>query len=220
MINTLNFELFLIRHGESEVNVQPDLMGQTSNVLLTEKGKHQATLLGEYFKKKDIFFDEVFSSTYIRAKDTAEISMGVLGIDKSVIVLTDCLREYSAGEWTGASRKVTLTPEVTYKMMALGQTFQPPGGESMHQVERRASGWLEDTLIYNKDFQNRCKNRPHKTKVAVFSHGLTIKCLMHYIMGFDQIMTWRVNIDNTSISRFVFKDAWFVQSINERPHLD
>jgi broad specificity phosphatase PhoE len=135
------------------------------------------------------------------------------------IVLSDDLREYSAGDWTGASRKATLTQEVVHRMTALGQTFQPPGGESMNQVERRASAWLEDNLMYNIDFHTRCSNRPHRTKVAIFSHGLTIKCLMHYIMGFDQLLTWKISVDNTSISHFTFKDAWFVNAINNCPHL-
>lgn len=219
MINSLNFEICLIRHGESEVNVQPDLMGQTANIALTQKGKHQAQLLGEYFKNKNEFFDEVYSSTYVRAHDSSKISMGVLGIVPESIILTDQLREYSAGEWTGASRAATITPHIINRMNMLGQTFQPPGGESMHQVERRAAGWLEDTFIYNSDFHDRCKSRPHRTKIALFSHGLTIKCILHYVMGFDQMMTWRVDIGNTSITRLVFKDCWYVKSINECPHL-
>lgn len=217
MINPLKFELLLIRHGESEVNVQPDLLGQTANVKLTELGKSQAKLLGEYFNRNDETFDVVCSSTYDRAVETAKIVVANSKIPNYPIEYTDCLREYSAGEWTGGSRKEIITTEVIHRMSMLGQTFQPPNGESQHQVERRVSDWLESRFLYNKEFHELCNT--YKIKVACFSHGLTIKCLLHYIMGFDQNFTWKVDIKNTSITRLYFNDGWYVKSINDCSHL-
>ncbi len=49
---------------------------------------------------------------------------------------------------------------------------------------------------------------------------MTIKCLLHHIMGFDKHLTWKVTIDNTSVSRLHFgKDGWRILSINDSAHL-
>lgn len=218
MINSFKFELLLIRHGESEVNVQPDLLGQTANVKLTELGKSQAKLLGEYLARNNEIPDIVCSSTYDRAAETARITMANLGSPNYPIEYTDALREYSAGEWTGGSRKEIITPEIVYRMNMLGQTFQPPNGESQHQVERRMSDWLESRFLYNKEFHELCDTYK-SVRVAWFSHGLSIKCLLHYIMGFDQSFTWKIDIKNTSVTKLYFNDGWYVKSINDCSHL-
>lgn len=220
MINDMEFELYLIRHGQSETNVNPDHMGQTPNVPLTKLGKYQATLLGERFNKEHTAFDFVYSSPYKRALDTATIA---LGSSAGMIIKSPRLREYDAGKWTGASRKAIITPEINLKMGYLNHNFQPPGGESLSEVERRASSWLEDCILYNPEMQKastEAKTNRRALKIAVFSHGMTIKTLLHYIMGFDKNFTWKVSIYNTSITRLTFGPVgWGLGTINDFGHL-
>lgn len=213
MLNSLNFELFLIRHGQSEINAQPDLIGQTSDVKLTKLGEQQAELLGQYFRKNGENFDLVYSSPYLRASETCRIAL-----NNNSVIYDDSLREYSAGDWIGNNINLILTSEVINKMNVLGQTFQPPNGESMNQVERRVSLWLENNFLYNQKFHSLCEKS--LVKVAVFCHGMVIKCLLHYIMGFDQSFTWKIKIDNSSVTRLLFKDGWFIKTINNCSHLD
>jgi broad specificity phosphatase PhoE len=53
-----------------------------------------------------------------------------------------------------------------------------------------------------------------------FSHGMTIKCLLHYVLGYDKSMAWKVTIDNTSISQLYFgREGWRLLSINDHAHL-
>lgn len=225
MLESFKFELVLVRHGESEVNALPDLMGQTSTVKLTEKGKTQARLLGNYFKKDKEVFDKVYCSPYVRAIHTCLIAMEASGQGGCSITQFDELREYSAGDWIGASRKATLTPDIISRMNSLGQIFQPPKGESLNQVERRVAGWLDDNLIYNKKFQQLCidsssRDPSYTVKVLVVSHGQTIKSLLHYIMGFDQSLTWKLAMNNTAVCRLLFNDGWFIKTINNCSHLE
>jgi len=220
MLHNINFNLYLIRHGESEVNVLPDQMGQTADVKLTYNGKNQAELLGKSFCNKGIFFYKLFSSPYERAMNTAEICTGNL-YDK--IISVPELREYDAGDWTGASRKETLTKEVINKMNILNQSFLPPMGESMNQVERRASKWLEDAILYNNTICDEIKSINGVggiPNIAAFSHGMTIKTLLHYIMGFDKSFTWKISILNTSVTKFHFgKNGWALDYVNDTSHL-
>lgn len=202
--------LYLIRHGQSEVNARPDEIGQSPLVNLTELGKNQALKLKKRLAEDKIYFDQVYSSPYVRALDTAKI---VCGDYFPNITTAAELREYSAGDWTGKSRSQTVTNEVKLNMANLGNGFLPPNGESLHMVQRRASDWLEQHIINNVNL-----NTP--INIGIFSHGMTIKCLLHYIMGFDQIFTWRISLDNTAITKLSFnKDGWRLITINDCAHL-
>jgi broad specificity phosphatase PhoE len=223
MLNYNEFNLTLIRHGQSTTNANPDLMGQNWDTPLSEKGKLQAEKLGKRLSKTVEGIDFVYSSHYTRAHDTARIAL--MSVPHTGIVIANDLREYEAGEWTGASRADTLTTDVKNRMGAMGHGFLPPSGESLHQVERRASLWLEENILYSQDIQERARflrdDRARPLEIYCFSHGMTIKCLLHYVMGFDQSFTWKVTIENTSITRLHFgKDGWRVNCINDHSHLD
>lgn len=221
MLDYNEFYLTLVRHGQSEVNADPDRMGQLPTVPLTALGRNQAQKLNLRFNQEHQHFDYIFSSPYLRALDTAKIAIGESN-DKRIVLAND-LREYSAGDWTNASRSHTITPTVKLRMSGLDHTFLPPNGESLSQVERRVSLWLEENIIYNKEMIEKTKEyepEGNVNNIVLFSHGMTIKCLLHHIMGFDKHLTWKVTIDNTSISRLYFgKDGWRILSINDSAHL-
>jgi broad specificity phosphatase PhoE len=103
-------------------------------------------------------------------------------------------------------------------------SFQPPNGEALIQVERRASKWLEDNILFNDDMLDEifAANQVGITpNIAIFSHGMTIKCLLHYVMGFDKNFTWRISILNTSVTKLHFdQNGWAVDFINNTSHLD
>ena len=223
MIKYNEFNLTLVRHGQSTTNEQPDLMGQTADTPLSENGKKQAELLRKRLLKENNHIDRVWSSTYKRAWDTAEIALKDVSYD--YCVAASALREYDAGDWLGASRTETLTMPVIAKMAGLGHGFLPPKGESLHQVERRASLWLEENILYNEDRMADAQERLDQGKgpmnIFLFSHGMTIKCLLHYIMGFDQSFTWKVTIENTSLTKLHYGiKGWRLLSINDHAHLN
>jgi broad specificity phosphatase PhoE len=221
MLDFNEFNLYLIRHGQSAVNVIPDQMGQASDVPLTEHGRHQATLLKQRLEKEGIHFLHAFSSDYTRAYDTAKI---VMDPHIDTVRLYHDLREYDAGDWKGSKRSELLTPQVALRMGYMNNAFLPPGGESMNQVERRVSRWMEDNILYSPSMQKDAKitreNNFPKMNIAIFSHGMTIKCLLHYVMGFDRNFTWRIVLENTSITKLVFgEEGWRLITINDHAHL-
>lgn len=224
MLEYNEFYLTLVRHGQSTTNEQPDLMGQTADTPLSENGKGQAELLRKRLLKENVHIDRVWSSTYKRAWDTAEIALKDVSRDYAIAPIYS-LREYDAGQWLGASRTETITLPVIAKMAGMGHGFLPPKGESLHQVERRASAWLEEDILYSKNIMEAAQTRKADDKdplnLFVFSHGMTIKCLLHYIMGFDQSFTWKVTIENTSLTRLHYgPKGWRLLSINDHAHLN
>ncbi len=220
MLDSHQFELYLIRHGQTDINLS-NQMGQVRSSPLNKTGEHQAQLLKQKFDKEKLVFDAVYCSTYDRAQDTARILMQDYHFPARTV---EDLKEYNAGYWLGKDRGETLTPDILFKMNALGQAFQPPNGESLNEVQRRAAKWLDDTLVYNKIWIDISQEKRRKglsaPNIAVVSHGMTIKCLLQFIMGFDRTFTWRISIDNTSVSHLSFSDVgWKLHSINDCSHL-
>lgn len=222
MLDNNEFYLTLVRHGQSTTNENPDLMGQEGDTPLSENGRNQAAKLGVRLAKYEKNIDLVYSSHYTRAYDTAKLAL--LNVPHTGIKLAADLREYSAGDWTHASRSETITLPVQARMGLMAHGFLPPNGESLHQVERRAGAWVENNILYNKEIIENAKALRSRGEapqnIFCFSHGMTIKCLLHYVMGFDQNFTWKVTIDNTSMSKLYFgKDGWRLLSINDCAHL-
>ncbi len=91
----ISMDIYLVRHGETDWNIEKKLQGHT-DIPLNEQGKLQAYQLQEKFA--DIDFIKVFSSDMIRARVTAEM---LLGSKKSTIIETPLLRERFMGTWEG-----------------------------------------------------------------------------------------------------------------------
>lgn len=197
---------YFIRHGKTGRNDRPDLIGQDPEEELSNLGKTQAALLGNRLKNENLEFAEVFCSPYRRAIDTCK-----LALPDVLPTVIDDLKEYSTGAAINQSRLDLITYEVLDEMEHRGMHWSWPEGESMYDVEQRASKWLYQALIKYKD---------KEVNLAIFSHGQTIKCLLHFIMQFENSLTWRLSIDNTSISIADYKlEHWFIKSINDTSHL-
>ncbi len=92
--------LYIVRHGQSEHNVQHIVQGHLDSPL-TEEGINQARDLAN--KLKDIKFSAVYSSDLLRAKRTAEI----IGKEQQLAVKTNqLLRERNYGQWQGQESKI------------------------------------------------------------------------------------------------------------------
>src|SRR3989339_1397072 len=91
--------LYLVRHGETEWNVQKIIQGH-KDIPLNQKGEKQARRLAKKLVK--IKFGVVFSSDLLRAKRTAEIVV----LEKKIAVkTTKTLRERHFGRFEGKSWK-------------------------------------------------------------------------------------------------------------------
>lgn len=213
-----NIKIYVIRHAQSEINARNDQIGQQSTTPLTELGRQQATLLGKRFIDNKIKFDKVFASTYTRAIDTAKIATnidnrgGEIHYDPRLI-------EYNPGDWVGRKRsEVYADPKNVMAVANLQMGFQFPNGDTLHQVERKVSTFVEEEIIYNKEILALAEER--NVNIAIFSHGITIKCLLYYILGFNPIYIWNLHIYNTGLSLLYYNDrGWLVKSINDTGHL-
>lgn len=208
-----NIRLYLIRHAESERNRQPHLIGgQAPDTPLTELGLKQARALAQRFAQEGKIFRRIYSSPYVRTMQTTR-EIVTYYPELSVRVAPE-LVEFSQGEWEDRVREEVYTDDVRYRMAAKTVDFTPPNGDSQRSLMRRASGWLEDEILQNPELLRGPQ------EILVVTHGLTIRCLMQYILGFDRSLTWRWSIDNTSISSFRFDwRGWHPECVNDTAHL-
>jgi broad specificity phosphatase PhoE len=156
-------ELWLIRHGQTDWNVEGRWQGQ-SDVLLNSAGLAQARLLaGELVGKH---FDAIYSSDLQRARQTADILSARLNLS---VQIDPRLREIHQGEWEGK-----LISEVKQRYV---QAFslrvkdpisaRAPGGESTLEVANRLRQAADDIAhIYPAG------------RVVVVSHGLALATLI------------------------------------------
>jgi broad specificity phosphatase PhoE len=212
----MTLELYLFRHAESESNIkyQEVIGGRSDHVPLTARGEEQARRLGRRLHEGRVLIDEVYSSTALRAVQTATIALKqIYGPGKKEFIQAPELLELSQGEWEGRSRTEVYTPEVYKSMRDRALTHKAPGGESQEDVQRRALGWIEKNLM-DRD-----------VRVGIFSHGMTIKCILSGILKSDPSLTYRLSIDNASIThlRYVQKGnhrGWAIRKINDVSHLE
>ena len=214
-----NFEcdFYFIRHGESESNAAPGYMaGANFDAPLTTKGYAQARLLGERLHEDGITFDRVYSSSLIRTTQTAQTMLDAMGEADRSFPRIDAIIEQQMPGWRGVRTEDALTPELLAYMRTKASHFVPPQGESYRMVQRRYANWLEDEILYNADLTGS----PVSLRVAIVGHGAATRCILHYILGFDEQFIWKMVLDNTSISRFRFnREGWFPVSINDTAHL-
>lgn len=209
-------EFYFIRHGQSESNATPEYMSGNIDSPLTPKGFEQARLLGERLRREGIQFDRVYSSSLIRTVQTTRTMLDAMGEQDTDFPRIDDIVEQRAAGWTGLRTADVLTPELLAYMRTKASHFVPKDGESFRMVQRRFANWLEDEFLYNHSLIGT----EQRLRIAIVSHGIATKCLMQYIMGFDEQFIWKMVLDNTSMSRFRFNHGgWFPIAINDAAHL-
>jgi broad specificity phosphatase PhoE len=104
--------LLLVRHGETDWNAEGRLQGQTDRPL-SDFGRRQAQELAASLENEEL--KAIFSSDLARARETAEIVGGRLGLP---VVLDSDLREKDWGTWEG------LTPAERDRVELVGESTQ------------------------------------------------------------------------------------------------
>jgi broad specificity phosphatase PhoE len=177
----------------------------------------QAHALGDRLKQEGLKFDIVYASPAVRAMSTAKIVCDTIGFSGK-IVKSDDLQEISQGDWEGKMREQIHTDEVIEEMHVDTLNFHAPNGESQLDVQKRM-----EHFIYHELLQN-LKDTNTEINVAAFSHGLAVKCLIRSILNSNPSLTYKISIENCSITEFKFiingmHPGWHIVRINDAAHL-
>jgi isoleucyl-tRNA synthetase len=130
---------FILRHGESEMNVKDILISKLPEKIpcpLTKKGRDQIKKVAKKLKKEKI--DLIFSSDLKRTKETAEILAKELG---AKIIFDKRLRDIQFGIFEGKTLKEYRSFWKSYE-----ERFKkaPKGGENYNQVKMRVYNFLKE----------------------------------------------------------------------------
>jgi isoleucyl-tRNA synthetase len=130
---------YVMRHGEAENNIKGVLNSDVSKAFhLTQLGRDQAKKAAIEFKGK---IDLIFSSPFLRTKETAEAFAEGIGYDKSQIKYDERLREMSMGELEGVNDKEL---GKIYGNRQESFTSKVKGAENRNEQKRRMGGFIED----------------------------------------------------------------------------
>jgi len=204
------FEIYFVRHGETEWNIKGILQG-SKNSHLTEKGKAQAYKLRD--KLEGIHFEGIYTSPLQRAYETAEILRGHK--DEAFYVVDD-LREMSFGEMEGIPKTEfrALQPEAYNNLWNDPLSYNPEAfkGERFQDVDKRIMDFMKKLVV----------NHPEGGKFLVISHGMTLKMIFSHIWKHDLDKFWNDPVpENTSVTTVSYKNNEFnIEKFSDTSHLD
>jgi broad specificity phosphatase PhoE len=185
--------LYLIRHGETDLNREGRFCGSTDKPL-NDRGIRQVETLREPMSKIDL--DRIYSSSLGRAIETAERVKNGRDIE---IIPVDGLREIDCGEWETLRRdEIEARWPGEIKMWEnTPDLLRMEGGELFADVRERVSRALLDIV-----------SREHGHKIAITCHLMTIQMIMITIMQAPIRDIWKVvpTATNASITTVEIED--------------
>jgi probable phosphoglycerate mutase len=198
--------LILVRHGETEWNLDGRIQGH-SDSRLTERGREHGRCAAA--RLAALKLAAVYASDLGRARETGEIIAAPHGL--GVMTKPD-LRERCYGEFEGRTREeiVAADPEAFNTWLADRQRLAPPGGETQGELSDRVMRALREIAGAHRG-----------ETVAIAGHGGPIKSAVFRILDIP-ISSWdRTWIANGSVT--VLRgtgDELRVASFNDTSHID
>jgi probable phosphoglycerate mutase len=166
----LRHDIYFIRHGETDWNVERRYQGH-SDTPLNDKGRAQAARNGRALKP---FIDDArgvafFTSPLLRATETLEIMREELGLARRRYALDDRLIEIDLGHWNGRTYDEIAeeSPGIHEQRDKEKWNFVVPGGESYADAALR----IRDFLL--------TIDRP----AIIVGHGASGRILRGYLLG-------------------------------------
>ncbi|WP_432635587.1 2,3-bisphosphoglycerate-dependent phosphoglycerate mutase [Candidatus Avelusimicrobium sp.] len=159
-------KLILLRHGQSTYNLAHRFTGW-ADAPLTAQGHAQATQAGELLKEAGLLPQAAYSSCLLRARQTAQAVLACM--PNKIPLQTDWrLNERHYGDLQDKTRQEAAQKYGLTAVLSWRQTFfcapppaddnsaakklvpagvVPPNGESLHQTQQRAAGFLDQVLF-------------------------------------------------------------------------
>ena len=161
-------ELWLVRHGQTDWNLERRYQGQ-SDTPLNATGLEQARLAAEALAGRS--YTVIYSSDLARARVTAEMIGRRLNM---AVQLDPRLREVNLGVWEGM-----VVTDIQAQYPAEWEARQtdrlhgrPPGGESVYEVATRIWAAVDDLVARHPD-----------GALILVSHGLALATILCRVQG-------------------------------------
>ncbi len=196
-------EILLLRHGETDWNIQRRFQGGT-DIPLNSNGERQAVILHKTISSWDP--DTVWVSPLQRAVKTAELLMD--GQTERITVMND-LREINFGDWEGKSIDILRTSDPLFNEWQDEPFLKAiPNSEPTDKVFSRVRRVLK--VVTECDAE----------RILIISHGGTLRVLLAEALGVPLKATWKnFLLSNCSLSGLTYSRGKFVLCFyNDRLH--
>tara|TARA_B100000470_G_scaffold205690_1_gene180552 strand:- start:1485 stop:2228 length:744 start_codon:yes stop_codon:yes gene_type:complete len=191
-------KLVLLRHGESQWNLENRFTGWT-DVDLTTKGELEAKTAGKVLKENRFEFDLVYTSVLQRAIKTMEICLSEMGIDNIPIEYSWRLNERHYGALQGLNKSETAEKFGDEQVLQWRRSYDIPppplqksdsrwlGNDSNYVSMDRdnipLSECLKDTVnrflpYWNNTIEPSIQNGK---KVMIVAHGNSLRSLVKHL---------------------------------------
>ena len=195
--------LILVRHAQSEANVELIAEGGGGNSPLTDEGRQQAERLSMYLQETHAQISHIYSSPQIRAHDTAKAVALRFTLE---IQLDHDLREGMLGTWEGSPP----SRDLDWEGLNTDPHYNEHGGESPFQLGRRCGEQIKEIAAQH----------PAQT-VLVVSHGAALSHGLAHVLGTEPVSGKQYKHHNTGITLLDWRDhPPELLSVNQRPHLE
>ena len=189
--------IYLVRHGETALNVKRVLQGR-SNYPLTDRGEEQAREVADWFRSQGIVFDRVYSSPLTRALQTARIIVG----DEMEIVPEQRLIETDYGPYEGCSLSDP-APELRYFFEDFINHAAPQGMEQLSEVIARVGAFLDEI-------------RDEPGTILLSTHAIALKGGLEYLMPESKGRWWNTFVSNCCVFRIDRVDGVYAAPVQVR----
>lgn len=199
-------KIYIIRHGQTDFNLQNIVQGSGVDSSLNGQGRAQAQAFFEMYR--NVPFDKVYTSALKRTKETVK-SFLELGIPTESLA---GLNEISWG--TKEGHKITPEEDEYYHYMLkqwhLGNTaLRIEGGESPEDVVRRMQP-VVDHIVAQEREQN----------VLICMHGRAIRILLCILLNYPLKSMDMFEHENLCLYLLDYNDSFFtVDLYNDTTHL-
>ncbi len=209
-----NMHLYLIRHGQSYVNL-PDWNSGNVDEGLTELGQQQAAALAAWLPEKLPKVDAIYASTMKRARETA--APLAVAYNHSV-QWDDRLREIGNNRLDHTAWPADSLPQKYADYWGSERPFASitpalDGGESLMHVRIRVGMFIEEMV----------QQYPAQTVLAI-CHGGVIEMVYDHVFNIGPWRRCEIWTHNTGVTHFEYvahptRETWRLHSHSRTEHL-
>jgi len=199
-------ELYIIRHGETDLNKQGIVQGRGIDSDLNDTGRAQAASF--YAMYKDVPFEKVYTSALKRTHQTVKgfIEAGIPWEKHPE------LDELAWGEWEGkqtSENAIGAFKDITEKWQNGDYEAHFTGGESPNDVAKRL-----------REIVEVIKSRTDEKLILVCMHGRALRLLMCLLSDLPMSEMYDFPHQNTGLYKVILNgDTFTITETNNTDHL-